>query len=168
MLFSCVNKVKDAIRRHEDRELDEEVGIVLSILNQYWESMEEVRQAMISGDLENADKKIRDIAAYQIIVRLKNYLLPTEYREPIANQHKATQHEIQNRLREYRRLKSSLECATASLDRLGANSEAQIDNAITAAQRALDADAGENTMEVVQDKPESETAPAEQQPAAAN
>ena len=167
MLFTCVNKVKDAIRRHEDRELDEEVGIVPSILNQYWESMEEVRQAMISGDLEGADKKIRDIAAYQIIVRLKNYLLPSEYREPITNQHKATQQEIQNRLREYRRLKSSLERATASLDRLVANSEAQIDNAITAAQRELDADAGENTMEVEQPAAENpaEEKPAEEQPA---
>ena len=169
MLFSCVNRVKDAIRRHEDRELDAEVGTVPSILEEYWGNMEDIRKSMINGDLEGADKKLRENKAYQTIVRLKNHLLPQEYREPIVAQHKAMQTEIQSRLRDYRRLKSSLERSTATLDRLVANSEAQIDNALTAVQKELDADAGEATMQVEQpaEEPAAEgETPAEEQPKA--
>ena len=162
MLNTCVNKVKDAIRRHEDRPLDDEVGTVPSILSQYWEAMDKIRMSMITGDLENADKMIREVGAYQIIVRLKNYLLPNEYREPIVEQHKIMQREIQTRLREYRRLKLNLERATASLDRLASNAEAQIETAMTAVQKELDADAGESTMQV--DQPEPQAKPAEEQP----
>ena len=169
MLFSCVNRVKDAIRRHEDRELDAEIGTVPSILEEYWNKMDDIRMSLINGDLEGADKKLRENTAYQTIVRLKNHLLPQEYREPIVSQHKAMQNEIQTRLRDYRRLKSSLERSTATLDRLVANSEAQIDNALAAVQKELDADAGEATMQVEQpaEAPaaEGETA-AEEQPKA--
>ena len=56
-------------------------------------------------------------------------------------------------------LKLSLERATRSLDTLTANAEAQIDGALEAAQRELDSDIGENTMEV--EKPK-EPAPAQQ------
>lgn len=160
MLSISVNKVKDAIRRNEDRPLDDEVGTVPSLIAQYWDNMDKVRMAMVTGDLEGAEKLLRENAAYTVIMRLKNYLLPNEYRTPIVEQYKATQKEIQTRMRSYNNLKRSLERATASLDRVTASAEAQIDSATVAVQKELDADVGDNTMEVEQPKPEKAPVPA--------
>ncbi len=165
MLSISINKVKDAIRRNEDRPLDDEVGTVPSLIAQYWDNMDKVRMAMVTGDLEGAEKQLRENAAYTVIMRLKNYLLPNEYRTPIIEQYKATQKEIQNRMRGYNNLKRALERATASLDRVTASAEAQIDSAAAAVQKELDADVGDNTMEVEQ--PKKEQAPAAPQPAPA-
>ena len=168
MLSICVNKVKDAIRRNEREPLDKAVGTVPSLLEQFWTDMDSVRMAMVTGNLEGADEQIKKIPSYQIIMGLKQQLLPAEYRTPIREQYRETQQEITKRMREYRRLKASLERSISSLDRIAANAEAQIDSALLAIQKELDADIGENTMEVVQDKPESGAEPAGQQPAAAN
>lgn len=164
MLSISVNKVKDAIRRNEDRPLDSEVGTVPSLITQFWDNMDKVRMSMVTGDLEAAEKQLRENGAYPIIMRLKNYLLPNEYRTPIVEQYKATQKEIQTRMRGYNNLKRSLERATASLDRVTASAEAQIDSATAAVQKELDSDVGDNTMEVEQ--PKAEAAPAPEQPAA--
>ncbi len=164
MLSICVNKVKDAIRRNEREPLDAAVGTVPSLIEQFWSGMDKVRMAMVTGDLEGAEKQLNEIAAYNVIMSLKQHLLPNEYRTPIREQYRATQQEITKRIREYRRLKASLERSTAALDRITSNSEAQIDSALNAVQKELDADAGDNTMEVVPDKPEEEaTSPAGQQ-----
>ena len=167
MLSISVNKVKDAIRRNEREPLDKAVGTVPSLLEQFWADMDSVRMAMVTGNLEGADEQIRKIPSYNIIMGLKQQLLPNEYRDPIREQYRETQQEITKRMREYRRLKASLERAISALDRITSNAEAQIDSALAAIQKELDADIGENTMEVVQDKSESQSAPAEQ-PAAAN
>ncbi|MBE6415206.1 MAG: hypothetical protein E7032_01575 [Akkermansiaceae bacterium] len=164
MLSISVNKVKDAIRRNEDRPLDDEVGTVPSLITQFWDNMDKVRMSMVTGDLEAAEKQLRENGAYPIIMRLKNYILPNEYRTPIVEQYKATQKEIQTRMRGYNNLKRSLERATASLDRVTASAEAQIDSATAAVQKELDSDVGDNTMEVEQ--PKAEAAPAPEQPAA--
>ena len=152
MLSISVNKVKDAIRRNEDRPLDDEVGTVPSLLTQFWTNMDKVRMSMVTGDLEGAEKMLREDPVYPVIMRLKSYLLPNDYRTPIVEQYKATQKEIQTRLRSYNNLKRSLERATASLDRVTNSAEAQIDSATTAVQRELDADTGDNTMEVEAEK----------------
>lgn len=161
MLSISVNKVKDAIRRNEDRPLDDEVGTVPSLLTQFWTNMDKVRMSMVTGDLEGAEKMLREDPVYPVIMRLKSYLLPNDYRTPIMEQYKATQKEIQTRLRSYNNLKRSLERATASLDRVTNSAEAQIDSATTAVQRELDADTGDNTMEVeVEKKPAAQAKPA--------
>lgn len=165
MLSICVTKVKDAIRRNEGQTLDKAVGTVPSLLSQYWEDMEKVRMSMVTGDLEGAEEKIREVAAYKILMGLKQDLLPNEYRDPIRDQHNATQKEITKRLRDYKQLKSSLERTTAVLDRIVSNADAQIDSALAAVQKELDADVGENTMEVVQDTPAEGEAPAQQEAA---
>lgn len=168
MLSISVNKVKDAIRRNEDRPLDDEVGTVPSLLSQFWTNMDKVRMSMITGDLEGAEKMLREDPVYPVIMRLKSYLLPNDYRTPIVEQYKATQKEIQTRLRSYHNLKRSLERATASLDRVTHSAEAQIDSATTAVQRELDADTGDNTMEVEPEKkPEAQAQPAAAKPAEA-
>ena len=167
MLSISVNKVKDAIRRNEDRPLDDEVGTVPSLLTQFWDNMDKVRMSMVTGDLEGAEKMLREDPVYPVIMRLKTYLLPNDYRTPIVEQYKATQKEIQTRLRSYNNLKRSLERATASLDRVTNSAEAQIDSATTAVQRELDADTGDNTMEVEQEKKQAKPAAAPTAPAAA-
>lgn len=156
MLSISVNKVKDAIRRNEREPMDKAVGTVPSLLEQFWSDMDSVRMAMVTGNLEGAEKQIIKIPSYHIIMGLKQQLLPNEYRDPIREQYRETQQEITKRMREYRRLKASLERSIAALDRIASNSESQIDSALVAIQKELDADIGENTMEVVQDKPESE------------
>ena len=167
MLSISVNKVKDAIRRNQDRPLDAEVGTVPSMLTQFWDNMDKVRMAMVTGNLEGAEKMLREDPVYPVIMRLKTYLLPNDYRTPIVEQYKATQKEIQTRLRSYNNLKRSLERATASLDRVTNSAEAQIDSATTAVQRELDADTGDNTMEVEQEKKQAKPAAAPTAPAAA-
>lgn len=156
MLSISVNKVKDAIRRNEDRPLDEEVGTVPSLLKQYWESMDKARMDMITGNLESAEKLVHENAAYPIIMRLKNYLLPTEYRTPLIEQHKEMEKEIRERMRDYNNLKRQLERATSALDRVTNSAEAQLNSAMNAIQKELDTDVGDNTMEVEQAKPAAE------------
>lgn len=165
MLRISVNKVKDAIRRNEDRPIDKQAGTVPSLLTQFWNNMDEVRMSMVSGDLEGAEKLLQQNAAYNIIRGLKRELLPTEYKQPLLDQYKDTQSEIRNRKRANVTLKLALERATKNLDTLTSNAEAQIDSALEAAQRELDTDAGENTMEVEQ--PAQEPAAQEEQPQAA-
>lgn len=165
MLSICVTKVKDAIRRNEGQSLDKAVGTVPSLLSQYWEEMDKIRMSMVTGDLEGAEEKIKDIGSFKILMGLKQDLLPHEYRDPIRDQHNETQKEITRRLRDYKQLKSSLERNTAVLDRIISNAEAQIDSALAAIQKEQDADVGENTMEVVQDTPAEGEAPAQQEAA---
>ena len=152
MLSIAVNKVKDAIRRNEGRELDKEVGTVPSLINQYWENMDQVRMDMINGNLEGAEERLKENHAYSVLLRLKTYLLPNDYRQPIVDQYKEMQQEIQKRMREHRRLKGALERETMALDRSISQANAQIDNVLNAAQAEIDTDAGENTMEVEQTK----------------
>ncbi len=165
MLSICVNKVKDAIRRNEREPLDEAVGTVPSLLQQFWADMDNVRMMMIQGNLEGAEKHIGEIASYNLLMRLKTQLLPNEYRTPVREQYRETQQEITKRIREYKRLKASLERSIAALDRVTSSAEAQIDSTLQAVQKELDADVGENTMEVEAEQPaqaETPAAPAEQ------
>ena len=164
MLTNSVNKVKDAIRRNEDRPLDKEVGTVPALLEEYWAAMDEARMAMITGNLEGAQDILQKNKSYETIVRLKSYLLPNEYRAPLMEQHKEMERAIRNRGRKYADQKRQLERATAALDRMTASASAQLESAMSAVQRELDSDAGESTMEVEQEKPAQNPAekPAEQ------
>ncbi|MBO5684780.1 MAG: hypothetical protein J6R92_07515, partial [Akkermansia sp.] len=152
MLNISVNKVKDAIRRNEDRPLDKEVGTVPALLEEYWNKMDEARMAMITGNLEGAEQMLRDNKAYEHIVRLKTYLIPNEYRNPIIEQHREMEKEIRTRSRNYSNLKRQLERAIEALDRVTNAANAQLESAMSAVQKELDSDAGENTMEVEKEK----------------
>lgn len=163
MLAISVNKVKDAIRRNEDRPLDKEVGTVPALLEGYWKNMDEVRMAMITGNLEGAEQLLQKNASYDTIVRLKTYLLPHDYRNPLIEQHKEIEKAIRARSRNYVNLKRQLERATASLDRVTNAAKAQLESAMSAVQRELDTDIGDSTMEVEQEKPAQKAA--EQKPA---
>ena len=156
MLAYCARRVEDVLRRTEKEKLDAAVGTVPSLLSQYWEQMDQIRELMIRGDLESAEKQIRNNAAYNLIMRLNRELLPQDYKEPIRNQHKDMEREITTRKRDYNRLKMTLKTKTDALDRSITNAESQIDGIMEKIQQALDTDIGENTMEV--DKPEEKPA----------
>ncbi len=161
MLNNGIHKLKDVFRRSDRLKLDPAVGTVPSLINQFWEKMDMVRELMINGNLEAADEEHRKNAAYNLIMGLKREFLPNEYRTPIREQYKDMQQEITKRKREYDRLKTMLVRETSSLERITTSAEAQIDNAMQAIQRELDSDIGENTME--EDTPEP--APATNEPA---
>lgn len=166
MLTTGVNKVKDAIRRNEDRPLDKEAGTVPALLEEYWKQMDEARMAMINGNLEGAEEILKNNKAYERIVRLKTYLFPNDYRTPLMEQHKLMERAIRERSRNYGNLKRQLERAIESLDRMTNAASAQLESAMSAVQRELDSDTGESTMEVEQEKPAEQPATAPAEPAA--
>ena len=120
--------------------------------------------AMVTGNLEGAEHLLQKNAAYDSIVRLKTYLLPNDYRNPLIEQYKEIEKAIRARSRNYINLKRQLERATASLDRVTNAAKAQLESAMSEVQRELDTDAGDNTMVVEQEKPAQQPA-AEQKPA---
>ncbi len=163
MLDYCIRKVRDVLKRTERETLDPAVGTVPALINQYWEKMDDIRQSMINGELEDAEAKIKNNAALDLIMRLRKELLPDEYRIPIREQNQATRDEITKRLRNYQRLQRTLENEIATLTRITTSAEAQIDGAMDAVQEALDSDIGENSMEVDQPAPPAPAQP--EQPA---
>jgi hypothetical protein len=172
MLTNSVNKVKDAIRRNEKSPLDKDAGTVPALLEEYWTQMDAARMAMISGNLEGAEEILQKNKAYDTILRLKPTLFPHDYRAPLTAQHKEMERTIRTRSRNYSNLKRQLERATEALDRVTNAASAQLENAMSAVQKELDTDTGENTMEVEQEKPAetpaaqpAEGAPAEPAPA---
>lgn len=171
MLRNCVNKVEDALRRNKDnRDMEKECGTVPTLIAQYWQVMDEARQALLSGDLEGAERMLKDDGNYKVLVRLKPALLPSEYKDPITKEHSNMLQEIQKRERAYRTTKSSLERKSGTLERMISSAQAQIDNAIAAIEKEIDLDAGEKTAEVEEPADSEEEAEeredAEKQPAA--
>ena len=131
MLQDCVNKAEDVLRRSEKTRLDDHVGKVPDLLKEFWSMMDDVRQKMITGDLEGADKTLSEDKTYREIVQLRSNLLPHEYSTPIKEQHKAVQTEIKKRMRDFRTIKITLERKTSQLDRSIASAESQIDNVLS-------------------------------------
>lgn len=171
MLIECCHKVKDALMRSEKTKLDAEVGTVPTLLTQYWEAMDKARQAMLNGDLEGAENILKSDPVFKIIPRLKGQLLPSEYRDPLMEQHRDMSNTIRTRQRDYQRLKTQLERQTGVLDRSISGMTAQLDAAFDRIESELDQDNGDTTREAVNEEepkpaeeaaPSAETAPAEE------
>lgn len=135
MLQDCVNKAEDVMRRNERTQADEHTGKVPDMLKEFWNMMDQTRQKMISGDLEGANKTLKEDKIYRQIVQLRQNLLPTEYSTPIKEQYKALTDEIKKRSRDFRTLKISLERKTSQLNRAIAGAESQIDNVLETISR---------------------------------
>lgn len=149
MLRNCVNKVEDALRRNKDnRDMAKESGTVPALIAQYWQVMDEARQALISGDLEGAERMLKDDGNFKVLVGLKSSLLPSEYKDPITKEHADMLQEIKNRERSYRTTKSSLERKSGTLERMISSAQAQIDNTLDKIEREIGLDVGEKTAEV--------------------
>lgn len=130
MLFNCINKVEDALRRNSNEKHDKYVGTVPQVQERFWKLMDDTRQLMINGDLDGAEAKLKDDAPYKEILRLNTMLLPNEYRQPMVDEYRNMTNEIRARQREYQITKRNLESKTRSLDRAIANAEAQINNVL--------------------------------------
>lgn len=154
MLRNCINKVEDALRRNEKEPLDKQVGTVPTLLADCWAAMDNARNCMLTGNLEEADRILKEDASYKLILKLKNNLFPREYREPLVEQHGDMAKEVQKRMRDYKSLKSALERRTATMERTIHSDEAQLDNALAQIEKERDNDAGEQTMEI--DHPDDE------------
>lgn len=171
MLRNCVNKVEDALRRNKDnRDIDKECGTVPTLIAQYWQVMDEARQALINGDLEGAERMLKDDGNFKVLVRLKTSLLPSEYKDPLTKEHADMLQEIQKRERAYRTTKTALERKSGTLERMISSAQAQIDNTLDKIEREIGLDAGEKTAEVEEPAASEEEAEeredAEKQPAA--
>lgn len=148
MLRNCINKVEDALRRNEKEPLDPQVGTVPTLLTDCWATMDKARDCMINGHLEEADRLLKEDAAFKLIIKLKTNLLPRDYSEPLKEQHGDMSKEVQQRLRDYKRLKADLERKTALMERSLRNEEAQLNNALAQIEKERDMDNGEQTMQI--------------------
>lgn len=160
MLRNCINKVEDALRRNEKEPLDKQVGTVPTLLADCWATMDNARTCMLNGNLEEADRLLKEDASFKLILKLKSNLLPNEYREPLVKQHGDMAREVQKRTRDYKSLKASLERHTANMERCIRGDESQLDNALAQIEKERDMDSGEQTMEI--DNSEDDEAKEEQ------
>ncbi len=162
MLKLATHKVSDALRRNEGAQLDEAVGTVPSLLNQFWIAMDDARRLMVEGQLEQAEDVLKKDASYDLLRRIHPNIFPKEYREPIMEQRKVLEDEIRTRKRNVRGTMTKLEREASQLERSAGSAEAQINALLEEVRREKNLDAGENTvaMEESMNEPEENETPA--------
>ncbi len=164
MLKLAVNKVTDALRRNEGVQLDEAVGTIPSLLEQFWTAMDEARRLTIEGQLDQAEEVLKADGSYDLLRRIHQNIFPNDYREPIMEQRKKLEDEIRTRKRNVRNAMTKLEREAGQLQRATGSAEAQISALQEEIQREKNLDAGENTVALEQSMntpEEGEEAPAE-------
>ncbi len=156
MLKLACHKVNDALRRNQGTTLDEAVGTVPSLLTQFWSSMDEARRHMMEGQLDQAEETLKKDASYDLLRRMRTNIFPSDYRNPVMEQHKKLEDEIRTRKRNVRNTMTKLEREASVLERDTGSAEAQIDALLEEIQREKSLDAGENTvaMEESMNEPE--------------
>lgn len=154
MLTNCINKVNDNLRRNEYTKLSEEAGCVPELLNRYWSTMDEARNQLICGNLEAAEKLLRDDESLQTISSLRANTMPQEYRKPMLDEHRAIMNEIRKRSRDLRSLQHSLERSTNQLNRSVSSAEAQINNALDSIEREKAMQTEDQSIEIVNEEEE--------------
>lgn len=158
MLKNCLNKVEDVLRRNEKEKPDKDVGTVPTLLSQEWAVLDNVRNCMLNGQLEEADRALKDDDTILILKRLKSNLFPADYREPLMEQRGDIAKEVQKRMRDYKSLKTQLERQTRMMDQAVNGTEAQLDSVLDLIEREHDQDAGGKTAEIVEGEDEEEAA----------
>lgn len=154
MLTNCINKVNDTLRRNDYAKLSEEAGCVPELLQRYWATMEEARNQLVCGNLEAAEKLLRDDESLQTISSLRANTMPQEYRKPMLDEHRAIMNEIRQRTRDIRSLQHSLERSTNQLNRAVSSAEAQINNALDAIEREKAMQTEDQSIEIVNEEEE--------------
>ncbi len=159
MLRLATNKVHDALRRNEGAQLDEAVGTLPSLLAQFWAAMDNSRQLLVEGRLDQAEDALAKDGSYDLLRRIHPNIFPTEYRSPIMEQRKKLEDEIRKRKREVRNAKTQLEREASQLERATGSAEAQIKALLEEIAREQNLDSGENTVEINTSMNEPEEAP---------
>ena len=154
MLNNCVNKVNDYLRRNEYTKIGEEAGCVPELLTKFWNMMDEARDHLICGRLEEAEKRLRDDVSLQTLSRLRANTMPQEYRKPMLDEHRAMMNEIRKRSRDIRNLQHTLERNTNQLNRSISSAEAQINNALDAIEREKAMQTDDQSIEIVNEEEE--------------
>ena len=154
MLTNCVNKVNDALRRNEYTKLSDEAGCVPELLNKFWTMMDNARNQLVCGNLEEAEKILREDESLQTISGLRANTMPQEYRKPMQDENRALMNEIRKRDRDIRSLKHTLERTTNQLNRAVSGAEAQINNALDAIEREKAMQTEDQTIEIVDEAEE--------------
>ncbi len=156
MLKSACNKVAGALRHNESTKLDDAVGTIPSLLNQFWEAMDNARRHMVAGELDQAEDVLKKDGSYDVLRRMRADIFPSDYREPIMEQRKKLEDEIRDRKRDSRNIKTKLEHEASALERAAGSAEAQMNALLEEIQRERDLDAGENSvaMEASMSEPE--------------
>ncbi len=154
MLTNCINKVNDNLRRNEYTKLSDEAGCVPELLNQFWTNMDNARNQLVCGNLEAAEKILRDDESLQTISSLRTNTMPQEYRKPMLDENRALLNEIRQRSRDIRALQHSLERSTNQLNRAVSSAEAQINNALDAIEREKSMQTEDQSIEIVNEEEE--------------
>lgn len=152
MLNNCVNKVNDSLRRSEYARLGEEAGCVPELLSKYWSMMDEARNQLVCGNLEAAEKLLREDETLQTISGLRANTMPQEYRKPMQDENRALMNEIRKRTRDLNTLQRTLESTTNQLNREVTSAEAQINNALDAIDREKSMQTEDQTIEIVNEE----------------
>ncbi len=156
MLELACHKVNDALRRNQNVQLDAAVGTIPSLLTQFWTAMDEARQQMMQGQLDQAEDTLKKNASRDVLRGMRSNIFPEEYRAPIMEQHKKLEDEIRARKRNVRNNMSKLEREASMLERSTGSAEAQINALLEEIQREKNLDAGENTVAMEESMNEAE------------
>lgn len=154
MLQNCSNKLKDALRRSEFNKLEPEVGQVPQMIQQFWEMMDQARQHMINGEFETARKVMKESEVNREIARLRNYLLPNEYRDPMAAQFRELENEISKRERARNNEKRELDRAVSALERKQRSLESRLVSILESIEEEKARDVGHDSAVMLSDTPE--------------
>lgn len=165
MLTNCINKVNDTLRRNDYAKLSEEAGCVPELLQRYWATMDEARNQLVCGNLDAAEKLLRDDESLQTISSLRANTMPQEYRKPMLDEQRAIMNEIRQRTRDIRALQHSLERSTNQLNRAVSSAEAQINNALDAIEKEKAMQTEDQSIEIVNEEEEKKKEEAAQKAA---
>ncbi len=160
MLKLACNKVKDALRRNQNVQLDEAVGTVPSLLGELWAAMDESRRLLIEGQLDQAEDTLKKAQSYDKLRAMRVDIFPRDYREPVMAQYKKLEDEIRTRKRNVRNTMTKMEREASQLERSTGSAEAQINALMEEIMREKNLDAGTNTVDMEQsmNEPEEEAA----------
>lgn len=153
MLKAATVKVKDALRRNENGLKDEAIGTVPDIQRTFWENMDKAVTLMVSGDLEGAEKTLKDDESFNKLLRLNRNLLPDDYKSPLRAQRQDLDKEIKRRSSERRSLERQLERKISLLERSTSSAEAQIDALLERIAREKEIDTQSSSVELDEKKP---------------
>lgn len=117
--------VREIERRRKDKAI-KGVGAVSPLIVAFWAAMDEVRNLMVSGDLDGAKKLLESDPCFNNVLRLDRRLFPEDYCGPLREEYRDLGNTIRERERDKRSLEHKLETQTNRLEREVDNTQSQI------------------------------------------
>lgn len=129
MLDEMTTRSTRAVREIEHQRKDKVqkgTGSVSPLIVTFWAKMDEVRNLMVSGDLEGAKDLLSSDPSFDNVLRLDRRLFPEEYCAPLREDYRDLEDAIRDRGRDKKRLEYKLESKTSQLEREVDNAQSQI------------------------------------------